>query len=140
MREFDHSRLKELQQRPCAHLFEKSPGRFLNVPGGANRRFAQPGIGNRRHVPLASLRQVYHFLVESARRKPATDWKHHQSSDEQVPELGMVSSSFVRGSGGEFAWAHEMIHSWNGKFQAAPPALATPDYQQTHDRRHAVGL
>jgi predicted metalloprotease with PDZ domain len=53
--------------------------------------------------------------------------EHHQSSDEQIPELGMVSSSFAAEAGNLLA--HEMIHSWNGKFRR-PIGLATSNYQQ----------
>jgi predicted metalloprotease with PDZ domain len=41
--------------------------------------------------------------------------------------MGMVSSSFSAEAGDLLA--HEMIHSWNGKFRR-PAGLATPDYQQ----------
>jgi predicted metalloprotease with PDZ domain len=53
--------------------------------------------------------------------------EHQQSSDEQMPTLGMVSASFSAEAGNLLA--HEMIHSWNGKFRR-PAGLATPDYQQ----------
>ena len=68
----------------------------------------------------------YHFLVE-AKGDASDGLEHHQSSDEQVPELGMVSSSFASEAGNLLA--HEMTHSWNGKFRR-PAGLATSNYQQ----------
>ena len=68
----------------------------------------------------------YHFLVE-AQGEASDGLEHHQSSDEQIPTLGMVNSSFSAEAGNLLA--HEMIHSWNGKFRR-PAGLATPDYQQ----------
>ena len=63
----------------------------------------------------------YHFLVE-AQSESSDGLEHHQSSDDQVPELGMVSPSFSAEAGNLLA--HEMIHSWNGKFRR-PAGLAT---------------
>lgn len=68
----------------------------------------------------------YHFLVE-AHGDASDGLEHHQSSDEQVPELGMVSPAFAAEAGNLLA--HEMTHSWNGKFRR-PAGLATSDYQQ----------
>ena len=68
----------------------------------------------------------YHFLVE-AQAESSDGLEHHQSSDEQIPTLGMVSPSFSAEAGNLLA--HEMIHSWNGKFRR-PSGLATSDYQQ----------
>jgi predicted metalloprotease with PDZ domain len=68
----------------------------------------------------------YHFLVEE--HADANDGlEHHQSSDNQVPELGMVSSSFFAEGG--YLLAHEFTHSWNGKYRR-PAGLATPNYQE----------
>jgi predicted metalloprotease with PDZ domain len=67
----------------------------------------------------------YRFLVEE--HADANDGlEHHQSSDNQVPELGMVSSAFLAESG--YLLAHEMVHSWNGKYRR-PVGLATANYQ-----------
>jgi predicted metalloprotease with PDZ domain len=68
----------------------------------------------------------YHFLVE-AQSQTIDGLEHRESSDEQMPELGMVTTSFSAEAGNLLA--HEMIHSWNGKFRR-PAGLATPDYQQ----------
>ncbi len=68
----------------------------------------------------------YHFLVE-AQSETRDGLEHQQSSDEQMPELGMVSPAFSAEAGDLLA--HEMIHSWNGKFRR-PEGLATSDYQQ----------
>jgi predicted metalloprotease with PDZ domain len=68
----------------------------------------------------------YHFLVE-AQGSASDGLEHHQSSDEQIPESGMVSTSFAAEAGNLLA--HEMIHSWNGKYRR-PAGLTTADYQQ----------
>ncbi len=68
----------------------------------------------------------YHFLVE-AHEDANNGLEHHQSSDNQVPELGMVTPSFRAESG--YLLAHEMTHSWNGKYRR-PAGLATPNYQE----------
>lgn len=68
----------------------------------------------------------YHFLVE-AQGDSSDGLEHQQSSEEQIPSLGMVSGAFSAESGNLLA--HEMIHSWNGKFRR-PAGLATSNYQQ----------
>lgn len=68
----------------------------------------------------------YHFLVE-AHGDANNGLEHHQSSDNQVPELGMVTPSYNAESG--YLLAHEMTHSWNGKYRR-PAGLATANYQQ----------
>jgi predicted metalloprotease with PDZ domain len=68
----------------------------------------------------------YHFLVE-AHGDANNGLEHHQSSDNQVPELGMVTPSF--NAEGGYLLAHEMTHSWNGKYRR-PAGLATLNYQQ----------
>ncbi|MGI8771442.1 MAG: M61 family metallopeptidase [Acidobacteriaceae bacterium] len=68
----------------------------------------------------------YHFLVE-AHGDANNGLEHHQSSDNQVPELGMVTPSF--NAEGGYLLAHEMTHSWNGKYRR-PAGLATSNYQQ----------
>jgi predicted metalloprotease with PDZ domain len=68
----------------------------------------------------------YRFLVEE--HGQANDGlEHHQSSDDQVPRLGMVDPSFSSESA--YLLAHEMTHSWNGKYRR-PDGLATPNYQE----------
>ncbi len=68
----------------------------------------------------------YHFLVE-AHDDANNGLEHHQSSDDQVPELGMVTPAFNAESG--YLLAHEMTHSWNGKYRR-PAGLATANYQE----------
>jgi predicted metalloprotease with PDZ domain len=123
MREFDITP-KGVSQQHLLDLFAQSPEglgvsperivAFRNLVGEAGALF--------RSHHYAS----YHFLVE-AQGEANDGLEHHQSSDDQVPELGMVSPSFAA-EGGTLL-AHEMIHSWNGKFRR-PAGLATPDYQQ----------
>jgi predicted metalloprotease with PDZ domain len=68
----------------------------------------------------------YRFLVEAA-GEASDGLEHEQSSDEQIPSLGMVNPSFSAEAGNLLA--HEMIHSWNGKFRR-PAGLATANYQE----------
>ncbi len=68
----------------------------------------------------------YHFLVEA--HDDANDGlEHHQSSDDQTQELAMVTPSMNAETGSLLA--HEMIHSWNGKYRR-PSGLATRNYQE----------
>jgi predicted metalloprotease with PDZ domain len=123
MREFDITP-KGIAQRHVLDLFEKSP-EGLNVP--AERIAALRNLVLETGAMFHSRHYAsYHFLVE-AQGETSDGLEHHQSSDEQVPELGMISSSFSAEAGNLLA--HEMIHSWNGKFRR-PTGLATPDYQQ----------
>jgi predicted metalloprotease with PDZ domain len=123
MREFDITP-KGVAQRHSLDLFEESP-EGLNLPPERVAAFrnlvSEAGALFRSHHYAS-----YHFLVE-AQGDASDGLEHHQSSDEQIPTLGMVNSSFSAEAGNLLA--HEMIHSWNGKFRR-PAGLATPDYQQ----------
>ncbi len=123
MREFDITP-KGVAQRHFIDLFEKSP-EGLNVTPERIAAFThlvseEGALFHSRHYTS------YRFLVE-AQSESSDGLEHHQSSDEQIPELGMVSVSFAAEAGNLLA--HEMIHSWNGKFRR-PVGLATPDYQK----------
>jgi predicted metalloprotease with PDZ domain len=123
MREFDITP-KGVPQRHLLDLFAISP-EGLEVPteriAALRNLVSETGaLFHSRHYAS------YHFLVE-AQGESSDGLEHHQSSDEQMPELGMVSNSFSAEAGNLLA--HEMIHSWNGKFRR-PAGLATPDYQQ----------
>jgi predicted metalloprotease with PDZ domain len=123
MREFDITP-KGVSQRHLIDLFEQSP-EGLNVPAeriAAFRNLVSEAGALFRSRHYAS----YHFLVE-AQTESSDGLEHHQSSDDQIPQLGMVSASYSAEAG--TLLAHEMIHSWNGKFRR-PAGLATPDYQQ----------
>jgi predicted metalloprotease with PDZ domain len=123
MREFDITP-KGVSQRHLLDLFEKSP-EGLNVP--PERIAAYRNLVSEAGAMFHSHHYAsYHFLVE-AQTDSSDGLEHHQSSDDQMPELGMVSPSFSAEAGNLLA--HEMIHSWNGKFRR-PAGLATPDYQQ----------
>jgi predicted metalloprotease with PDZ domain len=123
MREFDITP-KGVAQRHVIDLFEKSP-EGLNVP--PERIVAFTHLVSETAALFRSRHYTgYHFLVE-AQSESSDGLEHHQSSDEQIPELGMVSSSFAAEAGNLLA--HEMIHSWNGKFRR-PVGLATSNYQQ----------
>ncbi|MGB8538899.1 MAG: M61 family peptidase [Acidobacteriaceae bacterium] len=123
MREFDITP-KGVTQRHVLDLFEKSAAglnlRPERITALRDLVLETGAMFHSRHYAS------YHFLVE-AQGETSDGLEHHQSSDEQVPELGMVSSSFSAEAGNLLA--HEMIHSWNGKFRR-PTGLATPDYQQ----------
>src|SRR5277367_2220510 len=123
MREFDITP-KGIPQQHLLDIFEESP-EGLNVP--AERIAAYRNLVSEARALFRSHHYgSYHFLVE-AQSESSDGLEHHESSDEQVPTLGMVSSSFSAEAGDLLA--HEMIHSWNGKFRR-PAGLATPDYQQ----------
>jgi predicted metalloprotease with PDZ domain len=123
MKEFDITPTGSSQPH-YLDLFEESP-EGLNIPPERIAAF--------RHL-VAEASAMFHshhyasyrFLVE-AQAQTSDGLEHHQSSDEQIPTLGMVSPSFSAEAGNLLA--HEMIHSWNGKFRR-PAGLATPDYQQ----------
>lgn len=123
MREFDITP-KGVTQRHLLDLFEESP-EGLNVASERVAAFrnlvSEAGALFRSHHYAS-----YHFLVE-AQTESSDGLEHHESSDEQIPTLGMVSPSFSAEAGDLLA--HEMIHSWNGKFRR-PAGLATADYQQ----------
>ena len=123
MREFDITP-KGVSQPHLLDLFEQSP-EGLDVPPERVAAFrnlvSEAGALFRSHHYAS-----YHFLVE-AQSDTSDGLEHHQSSDDQIPELGMVSSSFSAEAGSLLA--HEMIHSWNGKFRR-PAGLSTADYQQ----------
>lgn len=123
MKEFDITP-KGASQPHYLNLFEEPP-EGLNIPPeriAAFRNLVAEASAMFRSLHYAS----YHFLVE-AQAESSDGLEHHQSSDEQIPTLGMVSPSFSAEAGNLLA--HEMIHSWNGKFRR-PAGLATPDYQQ----------
>jgi predicted metalloprotease with PDZ domain len=123
MREFDITP-KGVSQRHLIDLFEESP-EGLTVPAERIAAFrnlvSEAGALFRSHHYAS-----YRFLVE-AQSESSDGLEHRQSSDEQIPQLGMVSASFSAEAG--TLLAHEMIHSWNGKFRR-PAGLTTPDYQQ----------
>lgn len=74
----------------------------------------------------------YHFLAETQGSDLDDGLEHHQSADLQLPELGLVDPDYSPLAAGLFA--HELTHSWNGKYRR-PVGLATPDYQQPMDTR-----
>jgi predicted metalloprotease with PDZ domain len=53
--------------------------------------------------------------------------EHHESSDIRLPENALVDSAWLHLRGDLLA--HEMVHSWNGKYRR-PEGLTTRDYQQ----------
>jgi predicted metalloprotease with PDZ domain len=72
----------------------------------------------------------YRFLVEAQGSDHEDGLEHHESSDNHVAELGLVdpNNAILAGT----LLAHEMTHSWNGKFRR-PAGLATKNYQDPMD-------
>jgi predicted metalloprotease with PDZ domain len=123
MRSFDITP-KGVAQHHTLNLFEQMQ-EGLNLP--ADRIEAYRNLVSETGALFHSRPYTsYHFLVE-AEGEGSDGLEHHQSSDEQVPSLGMVSPAFSAESGNLLA--HEMIHAWNGKFRR-PQGLATKNYQQ----------
>jgi len=69
----------------------------------------------------------YHFLLTVSDHVQHFGLEHHESSDDRVSE-NFLTEADARTSSAELL-AHEMFHSWNGKYRR-PAGLATPDYQQ----------
>jgi predicted metalloprotease with PDZ domain len=68
----------------------------------------------------------YHFLFSmSDHMQPFAGLEHHESSDNRLLERGIRDEGARRYSGDLLA--HEMTHSWNGKFRR-PTGLATKDF------------
>jgi predicted metalloprotease with PDZ domain len=72
----------------------------------------------------------YHFLLTLSDHTAHFGLEHHQSSDNRTPERFLVDDSqhLLHAD----LLAHEMTHSWNGKYRR-PVGLATPDFRQPMD-------
>lgn len=70
----------------------------------------------------------YTFLLIASDEVPSNGVEHHQSSDDRLPGQVLVDEDLSHARLVPLL-AHEMTHSWNGKFRR-PQGLATPDYQQ----------
>jgi predicted metalloprotease with PDZ domain len=68
----------------------------------------------------------YRFLV-SLHGTREDGLEHHESSDDRLPEMALIDRDLQQLYG--YLPAHEMFHSWNGKFRR-PEGLVTADYQQ----------
>ncbi len=68
----------------------------------------------------------YRYLV-SLHGTDMNGLEHHQSSQDLLPEMGLANSDYRNLYG--YLLAHEMTHSWNGKYRR-PAGLATPNYQE----------
>jgi predicted metalloprotease with PDZ domain len=69
----------------------------------------------------------YHFLLTLSDRVAHFGLEHHESSDDRQGENYLTDKAALAAS--PDLLAHEMTHSWNGKYRR-PAGLATPDYQQ----------
>ena len=69
----------------------------------------------------------YHFLLTLSDHVAHFGLEHHESSDNRVDERMWLESELREASSGLLA--HELVHSWNGKYRR-PAGLATPDFQQ----------
>jgi predicted metalloprotease with PDZ domain len=67
----------------------------------------------------------YHFLLAIAETLPPGGLEHHESSNNQLHERGIVDDEAWPGVTTLFS--HEFAHSWNGKFRR-PAGLATHEY------------
>ena len=72
----------------------------------------------------------YDFLLTLSDHTAHFGLEHHESSDDRVPERFLVDPDvfFIHGD----LLAHEMTHSWNGKYRR-PRGLQTNDYRQPID-------
>jgi predicted metalloprotease with PDZ domain len=72
----------------------------------------------------------YDFLLTMSDHTAHFGLEHHESSDDRVPERFLVDPDvfFMHGD----LLAHEMTHSWNGKYRR-PRGLQTNDYRQPID-------
>jgi predicted metalloprotease with PDZ domain len=68
----------------------------------------------------------YRFLV-SLHGTDMNGLEHHQSSQDLLPEMGLINQDIVNVHG--YLLMHEMTHSWNGKYRR-PAGLATANYQE----------
>lgn len=69
----------------------------------------------------------YHFLLTLSDHVAHFGLEHHESSDNRREEDYLTDENARRAS--PDLLAHEMTHSWNGKYRR-PAGLATSDYQQ----------
>lgn len=69
----------------------------------------------------------YHFLLTLSDRVSHFGLEHHESSDDRQDENYLTDPAVLPAF--PDLLAHEMTHSWNGKYRR-PAGLATPDYQQ----------
>jgi predicted metalloprotease with PDZ domain len=102
-----------------AKAVETSPQYAANVRNLVKEETALFGPGHYRS---------YHFLLSlSDHMQPFAGLEHHESSDNRLTERALLSESSRRYTGDLLA--HEMAHSWNGKFRR-PAGLATKDYSE----------
>jgi len=72
----------------------------------------------------------YRFLMTLSDHTAHFGLEHHQSSDDRIHERSLVDDDLHLLHADLLA--HEMTHSWNGKYRR-PIGLATPDYRQPMD-------
>ena len=70
---------------------------------------------------------AYAFLVTATEAQSRYGVEHHASSEEHIGERALRDPDGLRAEGDLFA--HEMAHSWNGKYRR-PKGLAPLDFQQ----------
>ena len=69
----------------------------------------------------------YTFLLALSDHVPHFGLEHHESSDNRLPELALITAPIRLLSA--TLLPHEYVHSWNGKFRR-PADMLTADYQQ----------
>lgn len=76
--------------------------------------------------------RAYTFLLALSDQLTFYGLEHHESSDNHLPELALLTPP-VR-SWSAILLPHEYVHSWNGKFRR-PADMIVPDYQQAQKTR-----
>jgi predicted metalloprotease with PDZ domain len=116
--------------RHYIHLACDSPG-GLEMPADIKAKYerlvAEAGalFGSRHY-------RSYHFLVALGDQIGYGGLEHHESSDNGLPEKGMVDAQINKAAGDLLP--HEFVHSWNGKYRR-PAGLVKPDYQAAERTR-----
>jgi predicted metalloprotease with PDZ domain len=70
----------------------------------------------------------YDFLLTLSDGVAHFGLEHHESSDDRVPERSLIDEDQRRSNLGDLL-AHEMVHSWNGKYRR-PAGLAPGSFDQ----------
>jgi predicted metalloprotease with PDZ domain len=76
--------------------------------------------------------RAYTFLLALSDQVPSFGLEHHESSDNRVPELTLVTAPLRARAAALLP--HEFVHSWNGKYRR-PADMIVPDYQQAQKTR-----
>jgi predicted metalloprotease with PDZ domain len=124
-----HLRTQTLSEGPIAHRLNLAADGepALQIPAfqlDAYRRLAEEtgALFGARHY------RHYDFLVTLSDAVSHFGLEHHESSDDRVAERWLIDED-KRLAGGADLLAHEMVHSWNGKYRR-PAGLAPGRFDQ----------